>query len=79
VRTGAPKPAIATADEVRRVLLEAKYISFPNAASGAAAGVSFEETMRKLGITEAMKPKIKPPRAAAVQWPCSPRVTSISA
>jgi molybdate transport system substrate-binding protein len=60
VRTGMPKPDIATADEVRRLLLEAKNISFPNAAAGAAAGVSFEETMRKLGITEAMKPKIKP-------------------
>jgi molybdate transport system substrate-binding protein len=60
VRNGAPKPDIATANEVKRVLLEAKYISFPNAAAGAAAGVSFEETMRKLGITEAMKPKIKP-------------------
>jgi molybdate transport system substrate-binding protein len=60
VRTGVPKPDIATTEEVRRVLLEAKYISFPNAAAGAAARVSFEETMRKLGITEAMKPKIKP-------------------
>jgi molybdate transport system substrate-binding protein len=60
VRTGAPKSDIASADEVRRVLLEAKYISFPNAAAGAAAGVSFEATMRKLGITEAMKSKIKP-------------------
>jgi molybdate transport system substrate-binding protein len=60
VRNGAPKPDIATANEVKRVLLEAKYISFPNAAAGAAAGVSFEETMRQLGITEAMKPKIKP-------------------
>jgi molybdate transport system substrate-binding protein len=60
VRTGASKPDIATADEVKRVLLESKSISFPNAAGGAAAGVSFEETMRKLGITEAMKSKIKP-------------------
>jgi molybdate transport system substrate-binding protein len=60
VRTGAPKPDIATTEGVRRVLLQAKYISFPNAGAGAAAGVSFEETMGKLGITEAMKPKIKP-------------------
>jgi molybdate transport system substrate-binding protein len=60
VRIGAPKPNIATADEVKRVLLGAKYISFPNAEAGAAAGVSFEETIRKLGIAEAMKPKIKP-------------------
>jgi molybdate transport system substrate-binding protein len=65
VRMGAPKPDIASADEVRRVLLEAKYISFPNAAAGAAAGVSFEATMRKLGITEAMKSKIKPAQGGA--------------
>jgi molybdate transport system substrate-binding protein len=60
VRIGAPKPDIATADAVKRVLLEAKSISFPNAAGGAAAGVSFEVTMQKLGIADAMKPKIKP-------------------
>jgi molybdate transport system substrate-binding protein len=59
VRTGAPKPDIATADAVKRLLLGAKAISYPNAASGAAAGVSFNETLQKLGITEAMKPKIK--------------------
>jgi hypothetical protein len=69
--------ATATADEVRRVLLEAKYISFPDAAAGAAAGVSFEE-MRKLGITEAMKPKIKPAQGGRGAMALLPRVTSIS-
>jgi molybdate transport system substrate-binding protein len=59
VRTGAPKPDIATADAVKRLLLGAKAIAYPNAASGAAAGVSFNETLQKLGITDAMKPKIK--------------------
>jgi molybdate transport system substrate-binding protein len=59
VRTGAPKPNISTADSVKRLLLEVKAISVPNAASGAAAGVSFNETLQRLGITEAMKPKIK--------------------
>src|SRR5215468_4791114 len=57
VRTGAPKPD--TADAVKRLLLGSKAISYPNAASGAAAGVSFNETLQKLGIAEAMKPKIK--------------------
>ena len=59
VRTGAPKPDISTADAVKRLLLESKAISFPNAASGAAAGMSFNETLQKLGIADAMKPKIK--------------------
>jgi molybdate transport system substrate-binding protein len=60
VRTGQPKPDISTADKVKKLLLDAKYIAFPNAAGGAAAGVSFEETLRKLGIADEMKPKIKP-------------------
>ena len=59
VRTGAPKPDISTADAVKRLLLGSKAISYPNAASGAAAGVSFNETLEKLGIADAMKPKIK--------------------
>ena len=59
VRTGAPKPDISTADAVKRLLLGSKTISYPNAASGAAAGVSFNETLQKLGIADAMKPKIK--------------------
>jgi molybdate transport system substrate-binding protein len=59
VRTGAPKPDISTADAVKRLLLAAKGVAYPNAASGAAAGVSFNETLQKLGIAEAMKPKIK--------------------
>jgi molybdate transport system substrate-binding protein len=59
VRAGATKPDISTADAVKRLLLESKAISFPNAASGAAAGVSFNETLQRLGIADAMKPKIK--------------------
>src|SRR5215468_2493956 len=59
VRTGAPKPDISTADAVKRLLLDSSAISYPNAASGAAAGVSFNETLQKLGIADAMKPKIK--------------------
>ena len=59
VRTGTPKPDISTADAVKKLLLGAKFISYPNGAAGAAAGVSFDETLRKLGIAEEMKPKIK--------------------
>jgi hypothetical protein len=41
------------------MLLAAKAISYPNGAGGAAAGVSFDGTMKKLGIFEQMQPKIK--------------------
>ena len=59
VRAGAPKPDISSAEAVKKLLLGAKSIAYPNAASGAAAGVSFDETLKKLGITEEMKPKLK--------------------
>src|ERR1700676_525354 len=39
VRKGAPKPDISTPEAVKRTLLAANSIAYPNAASGAAAGV----------------------------------------
>lgn len=59
VRSGAPKPDISNADAVNRLLLGAKAIAYPNAATGAGAGISFNATLQKLGIAEAMQPKIK--------------------
>ena len=59
VRKGAPKPDISTPEAVKRMLLAAKSISYPNGASGAAAGVSFDRTLKQLGISEQMEPKIK--------------------
>jgi molybdate transport system substrate-binding protein len=59
VRSGTAKPDISTADAVKRLLLGAKAIAYPNAATGAGAGISFNQTLEKLGIAEAMKPKIK--------------------
>jgi len=59
VSKGAPKPDISTPDAVRKLLLAAKSVSYPNPAGGAAAGVSFDETLKKLGIAEQMEPKLK--------------------
>jgi molybdate transport system substrate-binding protein len=59
VRQGAPKPDISTAEAVRRTLLAAKSVAYPNPAGGAAAGVSFDETLKKLGIADQMQPKLK--------------------
>src|ERR1700676_2321694 len=60
VRKGDPKPNISTPDAVKRMLLAAKAISYPDGAgeAGGAAGVSFDETQKKLGIFEQMPPKI---------------------
>jgi len=59
VRPGQRKPDISTPDAVKRMLLAATSISYPDPAGGAAAGVSFTETLKTLGIAEQMKPKIK--------------------
>jgi len=59
VRKGVPKPDISTPASVKRLLLSASSIAYPNAASGAAAGVSFEETLKALGIADEVQPKIK--------------------
>jgi molybdate transport system substrate-binding protein len=61
VRKGEPKPDILTPDAVKQTLLAAKAISYPDGAGGlgGAAGVSFDDTQRKLGVLEEMKPKVK--------------------
>jgi molybdate transport system substrate-binding protein len=59
VRQGAPRPDISTPAAVKRALLAAKAVSYPNASGGAAAGVSFDETLQKLGIAEQMQNKLK--------------------
>jgi molybdate transport system substrate-binding protein len=59
VRQGAAKPDISTPDAVKRTLLAAKSVSYPNPAGGAAAGVTFDETLKKLGIAQQIEPKLK--------------------
>src|SRR5438034_2682305 len=59
VQKGSRKPDISSPDAVKKMLQAAKAISYPNGAGGAAAGVSFDATMKKLGIFDEMQPKIK--------------------
>jgi molybdate transport system substrate-binding protein len=59
VKRGARKPDLSTAAAVKRLLLGAKSVSYPDPAGGAAAGVSFDETLRKLGIADQMQPTLK--------------------
>src|SRR5437762_3111845 len=59
VKKGNPRPDISSPDAVKKSLLAAKFISYPDGAGGAAAGVSFDATQKQLGIYDEMKPKIK--------------------
>jgi molybdate transport system substrate-binding protein len=59
VRKGAPKPDISTPDGVKRTLLAAKSISYPDPAGGAAAAVSFDLALKNLGIDRQVESKLK--------------------
>jgi molybdate transport system substrate-binding protein len=59
VRKGAPKPDISTPEAVKKMLLAAKSISYPDPKGGAAAGVSFDQTLRQLGIADQVESKLK--------------------
>lgn len=56
VRAGAPKPDVATADALKHTLLNATSIGF-NGVGASRAGI--EAMFAKLGIADAVKPKIK--------------------
>ena len=50
---------ISNAEAIKKMLLSAKAISYPNGAGGAAAGVSFDKTLKQLGIYDQIQPKVK--------------------
>jgi molybdate transport system substrate-binding protein len=59
VKKGSPKPDIASADAVKKMLLSAKSVTYPDSKGGAAAGVSFDTTLQQMGIADQIAPKIK--------------------
>lgn len=63
VRKGMSKPDISSVDAVRKSLLAAKSVALPRPAG--AAGVSFMETLNKLGIADQMKATLKPAQSGA--------------
>jgi molybdate transport system substrate-binding protein len=69
VRQGSQKPDLSSSNAVKRTLLAAKSISYPDPKGGAAAGVTFDEMLKKLGIATQVEAKLKRARggAAAMQ------------
>jgi molybdate transport system substrate-binding protein len=59
VRNGALKPDISTPDAVKRMLLGAKSITYPDSTRGAAAGVTLDDMFKTLGIADQMQAKVK--------------------
>jgi len=62
VKKGAPKPDISSTEAVKKMLLSAKSIVCPDAATGAAAGVSINAMLKKLGIDDQIEPKLTRPK-----------------
>lgn len=57
VRQGAPKPDIATTEAFKRAMLNAKSIGYTE---GGGSGAYFVGLLKRLGIAEAMAPKLRP-------------------
>src|SRR5207245_807701 len=56
VRAGAPRPDIRSADAIKRALVAAKSITY----SSGPSGVYLANLFVRMGIADALKPKIKP-------------------
>src|SRR2546427_3215610 len=52
VRQGAPKPDIGSVETLKRSLLAAKSIAYPDPERGAASGIQFRRIIERLGIAE---------------------------
>ena len=57
VRKGAPKPDISSSEALKRALLTAKSIAYPNPELGGPTGIHFDKALDRLGIGNEMKPK----------------------
>lgn len=58
VRAGAPSPDLSTVDTFKAALLKARSVSYVNPASGGTSGTYFDGLLKRMGIADAMKPKI---------------------
>jgi len=69
VRKGASKPDVSSVDALKRTLLAAKSIAYPDPASGAAVGVHFRGVVEQLGITQEVNAKAKIYEESSTPYP----------
>jgi molybdate transport system substrate-binding protein len=65
VRAGAPLPDISSVDTVRQALLDARSIVYPGPGGGGFTGAALERMMARLGIADAVQPKVTRMQAIA--------------
>ena len=70
VRKGEPKPDISTPEAFRRAMLGARTIACPDPALGGSSGVHIAKVFERLGISEAVKPKLVFVRTPERSKPC---------
>jgi molybdate transport system substrate-binding protein len=58
-RAGAAKPAVATAEDLKKALLAAPSFGMPDPADGSTSSLYLVKLMEQLGIAAEMKPKIR--------------------
>jgi molybdate transport system substrate-binding protein len=56
-RDGAPKPDISSPDALKRTLLAAKSVTYPDPARGGASGIHFAKVIDQLGIAQPVRDK----------------------
>ena len=57
VKAGAPSPRIATVEDFRQALLDARRVAYIDPASGGSSGIYLDGLFQRLGIAEAVKAK----------------------
>jgi molybdate transport system substrate-binding protein len=57
VRKGAPKPDVSSPEALKRTLLAAKSIAYPNPANGGVSAIHFAKVLERLGIVNEIEPK----------------------
>src|SRR5262249_23987801 len=58
VRKGTPVPDISTPEAARKMLRDAKSLTYPDPSTGGAAGIVLEAALKKIGIYDELKSKI---------------------
>jgi acetyl esterase/lipase len=69
VRKGAPKPDIGSVEALKRTLLAARSIAYPDPAAGHASGIHFRGVLERLGIATEVNAKAKLQKCAFAQCP----------